>query len=174
MSYRFNQSRYESPMGPMLIVTDQNGALRALDWTTHEARMQALLARQYKGISILWSQGPAPDHVVSALDQYFAGKLDALDGLAIATGGTPFQNRVWAALRTIPAGRTLSYGALALQIGMPAAVRAVGLANGANPIGIVVPCHRVIGANGKLTGYGGGVERKAWLLSHEGVATMPW
>jgi methylated-DNA-[protein]-cysteine S-methyltransferase len=87
----------------------------------------------------------------------------------VATSGTEFQNQVWTALRRIPTGKTLSYGALAKQIGRPAAVRAVGLANGSNPIAIVVPCHRVVGANASLTGYGGGLERKRWLLDHEGV-----
>jgi methylated-DNA-[protein]-cysteine S-methyltransferase len=88
----------------------------------------------------------------------------------VTTGGTPFQREVWAALRRIPAGQIASYGQLAARIGRPAAVRAVGLANGSNPVGVIVPCHRVIGANGSLTGYGGGIERKRWLLAHEGVA----
>jgi methylated-DNA-[protein]-cysteine S-methyltransferase len=100
---------------------------------------------------------------------YLAGRLDALDGLPVDAGGTPFQALVWAALRTIPPGQTWSYKALAERIGRPAAVRAVGLANGANPVGIVVPCHRVIGAGGSLTGYGGGLPRKRWLLEHEGA-----
>jgi O-6-methylguanine DNA methyltransferase len=90
-----------------------------------------------------------------------------LDFVAVKTGGTPFQRMVWSALREIPAGAPTSYGELAKSIGRASAVRAVGLANGANPIGIVVPCHRVIGANGSLTGYGGGLERKQWLLAHE-------
>jgi O-6-methylguanine DNA methyltransferase len=89
--------------------------------------------------------------------------------VAVATGGTAFQKSVWAALRQIPVGETLGYGALAARLGKPGAARAVGLANGLNPIGIVVPCHRVIGASGTLTGYAGGVERKAWLLAHEGA-----
>ena len=87
--------------------------------------------------------------------------------------GTPFQRAVWAALRRIPAGETLSYGQLAAQIGKPKAVRAVGLANGSNPVGVVVPCHRVIGADGSLTGYGGGLPRKLWLLEHEGARLAP-
>ena len=82
--------------------------------------------------------------------------------------GTPFQKRVWEALRTVPAGKTASYAELAVRVGSPAAVRAVGAANGANPVAIVVPCHRIIGSNGTLTGYGGGLERKTWLLRHEG------
>lgn len=102
-----------------------------------------------------------------ALAAYFEGDLTALDGIERAAGGTPFQRAVWSALREIPAGETLSYGALAARVQSPRAVRAVGLANGANPIGIVVPCHRVIGADGAFTGYGGGLERKRWLLAHE-------
>jgi methylated-DNA-[protein]-cysteine S-methyltransferase len=88
----------------------------------------------------------------------------------VQTSGTPFQREVWRALRNIPCGTTVSYAKLAEQIGRPAAVRAVGLANGSNPVGVVVPCHRVIGANGSLTGYGGGIERKSWLLEHEASA----
>jgi methylated-DNA-[protein]-cysteine S-methyltransferase len=104
----------------------------------------------------------------SPLNQrYFAGELAALNELPVRTAGTPFQREVWRALREIPHGTTVSYGKLAEQIGRPKAVRAVGLANGSNPIGVVVPCHRVIGSNGSLTGYGGGIERKRWLLEHE-------
>jgi len=106
---------------------------------------------------------------------YFGGALDALDGVAVDTGGTPFQRRVWSVLRTIPAGRTLSYLDVARRVGAPEAVRAVGAANGANPAAIVVPCHRVIGANGSLVGYGGGLDRKRWLLEleAEGLARHP-
>jgi len=89
----------------------------------------------------------------------------------VQTGGTPFQREVWRSLRNIPCGTTVSYAEVAEQIGRPAAVRAVGLANGSNPVGVVVPCHRVIGANGSLTGYGGGIERKFWLLKHEASRT---
>ena len=109
----------------------------------------------------------APEAVRDALAAWFAGDLGALDGLPVKTGGTPFQRAVWKALRDIPAGETRTYGQLATAIGAPRAVRAVGLANGANPVGVIVPCHRVIGANGTLTGYAGGLERKRWLLAHE-------
>jgi methylated-DNA-[protein]-cysteine S-methyltransferase len=105
-----------------------------------------------------------------ALEAYFGGDLHAIDAIAVRMAGTAFQREVWTALRTIPVGHTISYGALAAQIGRPRAVRAVGLANGANPIGIVVPCHRVIGADASLTGYGGGIDRKRWLLEHEGAS----
>ncbi len=109
-----------------------------------------------------------PSGFTSALRAYFDGDIAAIDALPVAdVPGTPFQRSVWRALREIPGGETISYAELARRIGKPAAVRAVGLANGANPIGIVVPCHRVIGSDGTLTGYGGGVERKRWLLAHE-------
>jgi methylated-DNA-[protein]-cysteine S-methyltransferase len=98
-----------------------------------------------------------------------AGDLLAIDRVPVRTGGTAFQREVWAALRTIPAGKTISYGMLAARLNRSKAVRAVGAANGANPVGVVVPCHRVIGADASLTGYGGGLERKRWLLEHEGV-----
>jgi methylated-DNA-[protein]-cysteine S-methyltransferase len=105
------------------------------------------------------------------LSAYFAGTLTEFD-LPLQMQGTPFQQSVWEALKTIPYGTTMSYGELAQQLGQPKASRAVGLANGRNPVSIVVPCHRVIGANGKLTGYGGGVERKQWLLNHECLIFM--
>lgn len=93
-----------------------------------------------------------------------------IESLPVRTGGTPFQRKVWRALREITCGTTVSYAKIAERIGQPAAVRAVGLANGSNPVGIVVPCHRVIGSNGSLTGYGGGMERKRWLLTHESAS----
>ena len=105
------------------------------------------------------------------LAAYFAGDLTQFT-LPLALQGTLFQQQVWGALQTIPYGTTLSYGELATQIGQPKASRAVGMANGRNPISIVVPCHRVIGANGRLTGYGGGLERKQWLLNHERLITL--
>jgi methylated-DNA-[protein]-cysteine S-methyltransferase len=111
-------------------------------------------------------------HAVAQLEAYFAGDLVEFD-IELELVGTPFQRRVWAALLTIPYGETRSYGAIALQIGSPTAYRAVGLANGHNPIGIIVPCHRVIGANGKLIGYGGGIERKKRLLDMERQRTDP-
>lgn len=109
-----------------------------------------------------------PGGCSAALHRYFSGDLTAIDALLVDPGGTPFQASVWQALRTIPPGKTISYSELAERIGARHAVRAVGAANGANPIPIVIPCHRVIGASGKLVGYGGGLERKAWLLRHEG------
>ncbi len=161
-------SRYTSPVGELLIVADGEAQLRALDFSDFEERMVRLLARHYGSFDLV--PGVIPPAIGAALDGYFAGDLTALDNIPVATGGTAFQRDVWAALRRIPAGQTQGYGALAAALGKPGAARAVGLANGSNPIGIVVPCHRVIGASGALTGYAGGVERKRWLLAHEGAA----
>jgi methylated-DNA-[protein]-cysteine S-methyltransferase len=160
--------RFATPIGEMYAVTDENGRVRAFAWVDHESRGIQQLRQQY-GSRMSIGEGRAPAAVRKALDDYFAGDLLAIDRIECATNGTQFQQDVWNALRTIPSGATLSYGALAVRIGKPAAVRAVGLANGSNPIAVVVPCHRVIGTNGSLTGYGGGLERKRWLLAHEGV-----
>ena len=158
--------RVATPTGPMLIVTDDEARLRAVDWESHEDRMFRLFDRRYgKGAIALSESGRSA--AARALEAYFEGELDAIMQTPVATHGTDFQREVWTALRQIPAGSTLSYGALAAKIGRPKAVRAVGLANGANPISIFVPCHRVIGADASLTGYGGGLERKRWLLAHE-------
>jgi methylated-DNA-[protein]-cysteine S-methyltransferase len=159
--------RLTTPLGESILVTDARGVLRALDFVDHEARMLRLLRLQVGPFTL--QSGRAPEAIRSALSDYFAGRFEALAAIAHATAGTLFQRAVWSALVTIPAGETLSYGALAERIGLPKAVRAVGLANGANPIAIVVPCHRVIGSNGSLTGYGGGLPRKQWLLEHEGA-----
>ena len=163
----FQVERFATPTGRMLLVSDDQAQLRFLDWEDHEARMQRLLARYYRKARVLLHEVTRKSAARHALDAYFDGELAAIEHLKTCTPGTDFQRDVWRALRRIPSGRTLSYGALASAIGRPAAVRAVGLANGANPIAIVVPCHRVIGANASLTGYGGGIERKRWLLEHE-------
>jgi O-6-methylguanine DNA methyltransferase len=163
----FTLSRLPSPLGELLAITAADGTLHALDFADYGERLQRLFARHHPGAAL--ADGPAPAVVAAALNAYFAGNPAALDALAVARIGSEFQRRVWAALRAIPAGETRSYGELAAAIGQPSASRAVGLANGANPIGIVVPCHRVIGSGGALTGYAGGVERKAWLLRHEGA-----
>jgi len=135
----------------------------------HEPRMQKLLRRYYGENAIQLREASHRSAASLALQAYFEGDTDALAGLPTAANGTDFQRTVWDALRRIPVGKTISYGDLAIQIGRPTATRAVGLANGANPIAIVVPCHRVIGADASLTGYGGGLERKRWLLAHESV-----
>lgn len=156
-----------TPIGKLVVLFDEKGHLRAADWADYDERMHRLLARHYGRNNVTLTPSPHSFGPASAIAAYFGGDLHGIDCLPTATEGTSFQKRVWDALRTIPAGQTLSYGELARQIGQPQAVRAVGLANGANPIGIVVPCHRVIGADGSLTGYGGGLERKLWLLNHE-------
>ncbi len=166
----FELSRIATPVGPMLIATDEQGRLRVLDWQSHAKRMQRLLDRSYGPGAAGLREGDGAHPIARRLEAYVEGEIAAIDGIPVETGGTAFQRQVWAALREIPAGQTWSYGRLAARIGKPAAVRAVGLANGANPVGVVVPCHRVIGANGTLTGYGGGIERKRWLLRHEGAA----
>jgi methylated-DNA-[protein]-cysteine S-methyltransferase len=162
---RLRLERVSSPISRLRVVSDNEGVLRALDFDDYEARMHQLLRDHYRDYTL--EERSVPDSITRALHAYFGGELDALDDIPTATGGTAFQRQVWKALRTIPAGNTLSYGELATRIGRPSASRAVGAANGANPIAIVVPCHRVIGANGMLSGYGGGVHRKQWLLDHE-------
>jgi methylated-DNA-[protein]-cysteine S-methyltransferase len=159
--------RLDTPTGKIHLLADRAGNLRALDWDDHSERLHKLLERHYGKAGYRLEAARDPHGFASALAAYFAGRLDAIEGLPVATNGSAFQREVWRELRRIPCGATISYGALAARIGRPDAVRAVGLANGANPIGIVVPCHRVIGANGRLTGYGGGLPRKAWLLDHE-------
>jgi len=164
---KFCLDRFKTPIGIALLVTDGEGQLCALDWIDFEDRLVTLMRQQHGKTAL--SEGAAPREITAALVAYFDGDLGAVDAIACRLAGTPFQRSVWSALRRIPAGTTTSYGALATRIRRPTAVRAVGHANGANPISVVVPCHRVIGANGALTGYGGGLERKRWLLAHEGV-----
>ncbi|HKO52777.1 MAG TPA: methylated-DNA--[protein]-cysteine S-methyltransferase [Polyangiaceae bacterium] len=166
-SQTFQTERLETPTGPMLLVTDEHGLVHALDWEDHHERTQRLLGRYYRHVTLAMREARKESAAKRAVLDYFAGRLEAIAALRVATSGTEFQNQVWTALRQIPSGKTWSYGALAKAIGRPAAMRAVGLANGSNPIAIVVPCHRVIGANASLTGYGSGLERKRWLLDHE-------
>ena len=163
----FSLDRIATPIGPLLIVTDEAQRLRGIEWEDHRPRLEKLL-RRYYGAEDFELRGfvePAPTRC--ALEAYFEGELDAVAGLETAKAGTEFQRLVWAGLRRIPAGETLSYGGLAAKLGRPTASRAVGLANGANPLPIVVPCHRVIGADASLTGFGSGLPRKRWLLDHE-------
>jgi methylated-DNA-[protein]-cysteine S-methyltransferase len=150
----------DSPVGPITLVAEA-GALTGLhlDWSVHRPAAASFGGADPSGF------GPA----VEQLDAYFAGELTEFD-LPLRLHGTPFQQRVWAALRDIPYGETISYGQLAARIGQPTASRAVGLANGRNPISIIVPCHRVIAAGGKLGGYGGGLDRKRILLDLEGAS----
>jgi methylated-DNA-[protein]-cysteine S-methyltransferase len=161
--------RVKTPIGVAILVVDDQGRLRALDFDDFEERVRRRLRADY-GARPRLTERPVPAPIRRALADYFEGGLARLEDVECETVGTPFQRRVWHALRAITPGSTMSYGALASNIGAPGAARAVGLANRSNPIGIVVPCHRVIGADGSLTGYAGGMHRKRWLLRHEGVA----
>lgn len=162
--------RIKTPIGELGVVADEDGALRAVEWTDHEDRMHHSLRLHYgkDGYTLRAARNPAG--LSAALRAYFDGEVTAIDRLKVATGGTEFQKSVWQVLRTIRCGETISYATLAERVGRPRAVRAVGHANGDNPISVVVPCHRVIGTNGSLTGYGGGIARKRWLLAHERTA----
>jgi len=162
--------RIATPIGTALLVCDEAGILRALDFDDYRSRLLRLLRVHYGSMPL--AKAAAPAELRSSLQRYFEGQLDALRGVAWATAGTAFQRSVWRALVAIAPGQTMSYGELARSLGLPDAARAVGWANGSNPIAVVVPCHRVIGANGKLTGYASGLHRKDWLLRHEGARFM--
>lgn len=161
--------RLETPVGGLVMAT--SGAhLVYLEFDDGLARLERHAARRYGGYRLLPVDDPLG--VGGALKAYFAGKLTAIDTLSVDPGGTPFQSAVWLGLRMVPVGSTISYGAFAQRLGYPGAMRAVGRTNGSNPIAIVLPCHRVIGADNSLTGYGGGLERKLWLLRHEGALLL--
>jgi methylated-DNA-[protein]-cysteine S-methyltransferase len=157
----------DTPLGTFFLVADARSRLCAAGWSTAHPRMEKLLAAPFPRLV------PAsdPGGLTTALARYFAGDPRALDDLPLAEAGTPFQQRVWRAIRTIRRGETRSYAQIAEAVGRPRAVRAVGHANGQNPIAIVLPCHRVVGSDGSLTGYAGGLDRKRWLLAHEDPRT---
>jgi methylated-DNA-[protein]-cysteine S-methyltransferase len=159
--------RVATPIGDLVVVADEAGRLHAVEWADHDELMQRWLRRHCGAQGFSLHPANDPGGLAAALAAYFAGDLAAIDTMPVAAFGTDFQRIVWKALRGIPCGETLSYAALARRIGRETAVRAVGLANGSNPVSVVVPCHRVIGSDGSLTGYGGGIERKRWLLAHE-------
>jgi methylated-DNA-[protein]-cysteine S-methyltransferase len=154
-----------SPIGP-LTTAERGGRICLLHFGADGPDVDRMFDRWYPGEPR--NRQPLPE-IGAVLTRYFAGETAAIEGVAVEMNGTPFQKTVWAALRRIPCGTTISYAELARRIGEPSAVRAVGTANGANPVALIVPCHRVIGSNGSLTGYGGGLDRKQWLLTHEGV-----
>ena len=162
--------RVRSPLGTLLLA-GHGTVMCALDFDDCEPRMHRLLAARYGAVTIEAAAGPS--RTAAMLGAYFDGHLSALDAVEVEAGGTPFQRRVWAELRRIPPGTTATYGQLAAALGQPGASRAVGLANSRNPVAIVVPCHRVIGADGTLTGFAGGLDRKRWLLAHERAAAAP-
>jgi methylated-DNA-[protein]-cysteine S-methyltransferase len=165
--FRCTTDSIPTPIGNLMIAADEEGWLRAALFTDNVEVVRRQLTVLYGAVGFTLQPAHNPHGLSQTIATYFAGDLAVIDKLRVETGGTPFQQEVWCALRSIPCGTTTSYGMLAKRIGRPAAVRAVGLANGANPIAVIVPCHRVIGSNGSLTGYGGGIERKRWLLDHE-------
>lgn len=160
-------SQLNTPLGP-IVWSEREGALQALEFAESAEVFEARLAKR-AGEAVSFRHAPARGPIADRLRSYFAGDLAALDRIPVAAHGTPFQRRVWDALRRIPPGRTASYRDIAAAVGRPAASRAVGAANAANPVALVVPCHRVVRSDGSLCGYAGGVEKKAWLLEHEGA-----
>lgn len=159
--------RIATPLGEFALVSDEEGKLHAGEWTDCMDRLERSLRILHGagGYSLKTARNPGGHS--AALRAYFAGDIAAIDKLPVAKFGTEFQQLMWRNLRKLPAGKTMAYSDFAERIGKPAAIRAVGAANGANPISVVVPCHRLVGANGSLTKYGGGLHRKQWLLEHE-------
>ena len=162
-------TKIPTPVGTVVLAM-RDESLVALVFEDHWKPTKGALARRFGKIT--FEEDPRGDASAATLRRYFAADLRALDRIEVDTGGTPFQQLVWTALRRIPAGSTWSYARLAREIGRPSATRAVAAANGANPVSIVIPCHRVIGSDGSLTGYGGGLPRKRWLLVHEGALLL--
>jgi methylated-DNA-[protein]-cysteine S-methyltransferase len=158
--------RIPTPIGDMILLA-ADGVMLLLEFIDAEGRVEREVKARFGVAEIVPT--PNPFGFSERIINYFAGDLHTIDSIPTDGGGTEFQRRVWAGLRQIPCGVTISYGELATRLGDKNAMRAVGLANGRNPIAIVVPCHRVIGANGSMTGYGGGMARKEWLLRHEGA-----
>ena len=158
-------SDYSTPVGTLRCATRDTVAavIVGMAWVSHWDAILERLVKRFGDVEPVDGQ-PIPEMV-----RYLAGECKAIDTLIADTGGTDFQHSVWTELRKIPPGETISYSELAARIGRPGASRAAGTANGANPIWVIVPCHRVVGADGDLTGYAGGLERKAWLLAHEGA-----
>lgn len=161
------QEIVDTPIGGLALIADGAGALCMVEFADCLDRIDGWLRRALKGRVSTLENGRVPSPIRAGFAAYFAGDLACLDLLPVALGGTAFQNEVWTALRRIEPGRTFGYGAFAERLGRPRSARAVGHANGANPLAIVVPCHRLVGADGDLTDYGGGIERKRWLIDHE-------
>jgi O-6-methylguanine DNA methyltransferase len=165
---RLHHAPISTPVGDMFALAS-DAALCALEFgaLTRRERLQARLRRWFPPHEIEDGDSPIIDATRRWLDAYFAGTSADARGIPLAMHGGEFEQRVWNALLNIPPGGTRSYGSIARELGQEGAARAVGLANGANPIAIIVPCHRVVGSNGTLTGYGGGLDKKSWLLKHE-------
>ena len=166
MTITLHYESIPSPIGDVRMMVNGE-ALCVLDFGDYEEQMRKLLGRRFDDMDIV--ERPVPKGLRRRIEAYFEGDITGVDDILTDTRGTAFQEQVWKALRDIPAGETTSYGAMAKNLGGLGASRAVGLANGSNPVSIVIPCHRVIGSDGSLTGYGGGLHRKEWLLKHEGA-----
>lgn len=158
--------RIETPIGEMLLVA-RDGVLLLLEFGDATDRVAREMRARFGDVELQPASNPFG--LSDIIRDYFAGNIYAIDDLLTDGGGTDFEKQVWAELRRIPCGTTVSYGSIARKLGDLQLSRAVGTANGRNPIAIVVPCHRVIGADGSMTGYGGGIARKEWLLRHEGA-----
>lgn len=158
--------RIETPVGPMVLVA-RDGVLLLLEFEDATDRVAREMAKRFSEFELQPASNPFG--LAGKVRDYFAGDLQAINTILTDGGGSGFERSVWQQLRAIPCGVTVSYGEIAMRLGNRNLMRAVGLANGRNPIAVVVPCHRVIGADGKLTGYGGGLHRKEWLLKHEGA-----
>ena len=157
---------YSSPIGDIQIFTEGE-SLVFLDFADNADRIEELMGKRYGDFEIVESENAA--EMCDRLDRYFNGDWSAFEGLNVSAGGTDFQKSVWEGLRAIPTGQSISYDQLARDVGNPNAIRAAASANARNPVSIVIPCHRVIGKNGAMRGYAGGIERKVWLLRHEGA-----
>jgi methylated-DNA-[protein]-cysteine S-methyltransferase len=162
----FLTERIETPIGDMVLIA-RNGVLMLLEFDDAKDRYMREMRARFGDVEL--QEASNPFGLTDRVKDYFEGKLDAIDGILTDGGGTEFERDVWAELRRIPCGTTVSYGSIARRLGDINLSRAVGTANGKNPIAVVVPCHRVIGADGSMTGYGGGLKRKEWLLRHEGA-----
>ena len=165
----FLTDRIQTPIGEMVLVA-RDGVLLLLEFEDALPRIERQMRARFADFEM--QQSSNPFGVSDVLRDYFAGDIHAIDNLLADGGGTEFERQVWAELRRIPNGTTCSYGDIARKLGDINLSRAVGTANGRNPISIVVPCHRVIGADGSMTGYGGGIARKEWLLRHEGALLL--
>lgn len=168
--HMIHQEPLATPLGKLVVHTQADGRLVAVDWLDNRERIQAHLDRRYgrEGWRAHALHTGGSPHI-EALRSYFQGACDALSALEVDLQGSPLQLQTWHALRALPAGRTETYAQLAARIGRAGSARAVGAAMGANPLLLVLPCHRVVGARGALAGYAAGIERKRWLLEHEGV-----
>lgn len=166
------QDKIDTPLGSLWILCDEQFQLRAVEWEEQSVRMERLLEQHYHQEGYQRISSANPGGLSQRITDYFAGNLDIITTIPVVFVGTPFQQQVWQALRTIPCGQVMHYGQLANVLGNPGGARAVGAANAANPVAIVVPCHRVIGRNGTMTGYASGVQRKEWLLRHEGYLLL--